>query len=353
MAKGSKEKLSVEMFLPSIKRKEFAPVYFFYGEEDYLIDEIVDAIITEGVDAGTKGFNLDIVHGGEVDGKDIVSIASSFPMMAQRRVVVVKDFDRVANKELLESYLERPSSSTSLVLIASKPDMRKKPYPLLKKNSTGGEFSRLYDNEIPSWIQRRVKLFKKTITPEAADLLQAYVGNSLRDVVNQIEKLLIAIGSKSAIELQDVEAVVGVSKEFTVFELSKMVGEKNISRSMEIVERMMETGESPQFIIVMLTRHYIILSKLHELRSMGKSDFELASAVRVSPYFVKEYLSHLRNYSVVAIEDAFLALARADRELKSSTTDARLVMDVLLCEIMGQAPVNAGQQFRGSVQTME
>jgi len=329
------------MFLPSIKRKEFAPVYFFYGEEDFLVDEIVDAIVEEGVDAGTKGFNLDIIHGSEVDGKDIVSIASSFPMMAPRRVVVVKDFDRVANKEVLEPYLEQPSSSTCLVLLASKPDMRKKPYPLLKKNSTGGEFARLYDNEIPPWIQKHVKLFKKTIASDAADLLQAYVGNSLRDVVNQIEKLLIAIGPRSTIEVQDVESVVGVSKEFTVFELSKMVGEKNISRSMEIVERMMETGESAQFIIVMLTRHYIILAKLHELRAMGKSDFELASAVRVSPYFVKEYVSHLRNYSAIAIDNAFLALARADRELKSSATDARLVMDVLLCEIMGKASVNA------------
>ena len=339
MAKGSKERISVEMFLPSIQRKEFAPVYFFYGEEDFLIDEVVDAIIIGGVDADTRGFNLDVVQGSEADGKDIVSMASSFPMMAERRVVVVKDFDRVENKELLEPYLEQPASSTCLVLLASKPDMRKKPYPLLKKNSIGGEFSRLYDNEIPPWIQRHVKQFKKTITPEAADVLQAYVGNSLRDVVNQIEKLLIAIGPKTTIELHEVEAIVGVSKEFTVFELSKMVGEKNISRSMEIVERMMETGESPQFIIVMLTRHYIILSKLHELRAMGKSDFELASAVRVSPYFVKEYLSHLRNYSAVAIESAFLALARADRQLKSSATDARLVMDVLLCEIMGQATI--------------
>jgi DNA polymerase-3 subunit delta len=353
MAKGSKEKISVESFLPSIKKKEFAPVYFFYGEEDFLIDEIVDAIIAEGVDAGTRGFNLDIVHGSEIDGKDVVSIASSFPMMSDRRVVIVKDFDRVTNKELLEPYFDHPSITTCLVLVATKPDTRKKPYPLLKKKSVGGEFTRLYENEIPAWIQRRVKLFKRSITPEAAELLQAYVGNSLRDVANQIEKLLIAIGSRPTIGLQDVEAVVGVSKEFTVFELSKMVGEKNIARSMEIVERMMDSGESPQLIIVMLTRHFIILSKLHELRTSIKSDFELASAVRISPFFVKEYLSHLRNYSPFAIDNAFLALTRADHELKSSATDPKLVMDVLLCEMMEQAPVNAVQQFRGSVQTTE
>ena len=340
MAKGSKEKISVDTFLSSIKKKDFAPVYFFYGEEDFLVDEIVDAVIAEGVDPATKGFNLDIVHGNEADGKDIVSLASSFPMMAQRRVVVVKDFDRVSNKELLEPYLEHPSASTCLVLTASKPDMRKKPYPSLKKNSLGGEFTRLYDNEIPAWIQRRMKVLRKTITPEAADLLQAYVGNSLREISNQIDKLLIAIGLRPAIELRDVEAVVGISKEFTVFELTKMVGEKNIAKSIEIVERMIESGESPQFIIVMLTRHFIILSKLREFHATMKSDFELAGAVRVSPFFVKEYLSHLQRYSSLAIENAFLALTRADRELKSSSTDPKLVMDVLLCEIMEQTVAN-------------
>ena len=210
----------------------------------------------------------------------------------------------------------------------------------MKKNSVGGEFNRLYDNEIPGWIQRRVTQLRRTIKPEAAELLQAYVGNSLRDVSNQIDKLLIAIGSKPTVELEDVEAVVGISKEFTVFELTKMVGEKNLSRSIEIVERMLDSGESPQLIIVMLTRQFIIMAKLRELHAAAKSEFELAGAVRVSPFFIKEYLSQLRGYSPVAVENAFLSLARADRELKSSATDPKLVMDVLLCEIMGQPAVH-------------
>jgi len=196
-AKIAKEKVSVDALLSAIKKKDFAPVYFLYGEEDFLIDEVVDAIVAGTVDTTTKGFNLDVVHGNEVDAKEIVSLASSFPMMGERRVVIVKDFERVANKELVEPYLDRPSPSTSLVLIASEPDLRKKPYPLLKKKSAGGEFKRLYENEIPVWIERRVKTLKRSITSEAAALLQAYVGNSLREVSNQIDKLSIAAGART------------------------------------------------------------------------------------------------------------------------------------------------------------
>ncbi len=68
MAKGGKDKITVDPFLSSIRRKDFAPVYFFFGEEDFLIDEIVDAVVAEGVDPATKGFNLDIIHGSETDG---------------------------------------------------------------------------------------------------------------------------------------------------------------------------------------------------------------------------------------------------------------------------------------------
>ena len=334
MAKGGKDKVSVDELLSSIKKKELAPVYFLYGEEDFLVDEIVDTIVAEGVDTAARGFDLDVMHGNDMDCKDLVSIASSFPMMGKKRVVVVKDFDRMPNKELLEPYLEQPSPSTSLVLVAAKPDTRKKPYPLLKKISVGGEFSRMYDNEIPAWIQRRVKSLKKAISPEAAELLHASVGNSLREIANQLEKVSIALGGRTTIEAKDIEAVVGISREFTVFELTKMVGDKNVPKAFEIVERMLDAGESPQYIIVMLTRHFIVLSKLRELKSTGQSDFALAGAVRVSPYFVKEYLSHLRNYPPAAVENAFLALARADKELKSSMTDSKLVMDVLLCEIV-------------------
>jgi DNA polymerase III subunit delta len=337
MPKSKKEKLSVEFFLEKIRKREFSPVYFFYGEEDFLFDEIVDAIVSTAVDESTKGFNLDILDGSEANGKEIVSIALSFPMMAERRVVLVKDFDHVLNKEAVESYVEHPLSTTILVLLAGEPDTRKKPYPAIKKNSTGGQFNRLYDNEIPGWIQRKVKQMKRQISIEAEELLHSYVGNSLRDLSNQLEKLAIAIGDRTSIEANDVRSVVGISKEFTVFELTKAVGQKNLSKAMEIMEHMMDAGESPQFIIIMLTRHFTVMWKLNDLHSATGSEYELAQSVQVSPYFIKEYLAHLQKYNPIEIENALLALTQADEQLKTTSADPRLVLDVLLFEMTGKA----------------
>ncbi|HLP17574.1 MAG TPA: DNA polymerase III subunit delta [Bacteroidota bacterium] len=334
MAKAPKEKLDADGIIADIRAGKFAPVYFFYGEEDYFIEGIIDAIVKYGVDESTKQFNCDIVHGSDSDGKTVGSMAMAYPMMADRRVVVVKEFDKLAEKERLESYFENPSPTTVMVLTALSPDMRKKPFPLLKKHSVGGEAARLYDNQVPAWIESHVKKRKKSISSQAAALLQSYVGSSLRELANEIEKLLISIGTKDAIDAADVERVVGVSREFTVFELSNAVGERNIKRAVEITERILDMGGSSVPIIAALTQHFIKLWKLTDARRLGKSDYETASAAGIVPFFLQQYLRQLQRYSVTEIENAFCILAKADEQVKSSQNSDKMILSVALSEIM-------------------
>ncbi len=334
MAKSAKEKLDVDGLIAAIRKKNFSPVYFLYGEEDYFIDGIVDAVLSCAVDESTKHFNCDVVYGSDSDGKKIAAMAASYPMMADRRVVVVKDFERLADKEALEPYFEKPSPTTVLVIIASHPDMRKKPFPLLKKHSTGGESPRLYDNQIPAWIESHVKLSGRTIAPPAAALLQSYVGTSLRELANEIEKLLIAIGQKQAIEAADVERVVGVSREFTVFELANAVGDKNMKRAVEIAERMLDAGESAVPMIAALTQHFMKLWKLWDARRKFTTDFEVAHACGIVPFFLAQYQRMLQRYTLGEIEQAFCALARADEQLKTSQGGDKVILAVAIAEII-------------------
>lgn len=334
MAKAAKEKLDVDGLIAGIRKKNFAPIYFLYGEEDYFIDGIIDAVLSCAVEETTKHFNCDIVYGSDADGKQIAAMAASYPMMADYRVVVVKDFERLADKEALEPYFEKPSPTTVLVIVASHPDMRKKPFPILKKHSIGGESPRLYDNQIPAWIESHVRKFKKTIAPQAAALLQSYVGTSLRELANEIEKLLIAVGEQPSIDTADVERVVGVSREYTVFELANAVGDKNIKRAVEIAERMIDGGESPIPMIAALTQHFIKLWKLWDARRKHSSDQEIARAAGIVPFFLAQYQRMLQRYTLPEIEQAFIVLARADELLKTSQGDEKVVLAVAISEII-------------------
>jgi DNA polymerase-3 subunit delta len=337
MAK-SKERLDAEHFVTSFKKRQFAPCYFFCGEEKYPIDQIVDALLEHAVEPSMREFNVDVVHGNEIDGKKIVSIASAYPMMAERRVVIVKDFDRVNGKDVLEPYIEQPSATTILVAIANSPDFRKKPYVTFKKAGYVHESRMLYDNEVVAWIESRVKKIGRTIEPGAVQLLQSYVGNNLRELANELEKVVIANGDIPKITAAHVEKVVGVSREFTSFQLCDRIGEKNMAKALETAQRMIGAGESVVGLIAAITNHFVRLWKLQDAVLQKKSEQEMLSMVYFNSFALKGSLVQLRNFRPSDIEHAFVLLAEADLAAKSSG-DPRQIMTMLIAEIItGSAP---------------
>ncbi|MBI4546335.1 MAG: DNA polymerase III subunit delta [Ignavibacteriae bacterium] len=336
MAKQRSNSLRLEDIERSFREKKFSPLYLFYGEEDFLVEETLSTLIEEALGPTTQSFNLDIVYGSDVDGKDVVSLASAFPMLGDRRVVVVKEFDKLPNKDTLLPFIEKPLASTLLVVISSKPDFRQTIFKSLEKNGTVTEFRSLYDNEVPGWIRKRFEKFGKKATVEACQFIQGYVGKSLREIQNEVDKLIIYVDDKETIDEDDVTRVVGMSRQFNIFELSKAVGEKDLSRSLEILEHMMRVGESPLLIIIMLTRYFQKLWMLQEMNGKTASQNQLAAGIGVSPFFLREYLDASGKYPALQIEQCFQALTKADETLKSTSTDPNLVMTLLVYQLIRQ-----------------
>jgi len=321
----------------SIERGEFSPLYLFYGEEDLLIEETLQLLIESAIEGPSRSFNLDVVYGAEADARHIASLASSYPMMAERRVVVVREFDKLPNKDLLLSYILKPSPTTSLVMIASKPDFRVKVYKAIKEQGIPIEFKPLYESNIPQWINGRVERLGKAISAEACELMPAYVGRSLREIQNEIDKLFIYVGEKKKIEVDDVNSIVGMSRQFNVFELQSAIGAKNIARVLEIVERMLDAGEQPIGIIVRLTRYFQQLWIIQDCLARKKSKQEIATVLRLPPkqmFFLENDVRSAQRFTSGEVRRAFALLEEADESLKTSNGDARLVMTLLLYNIV-------------------
>lgn len=333
MSKKTSSQASYEDLRESFRRKIFLPVYFLYGDEEFLMDGAVDELIASAVEKETKDFNLDISYGSDLSAKEIVELAASYPMIGERRVVVVREFEKLSNKEPLLPYLERPSPSTSLVLLASKPDFRVKIFKVLAEKAKCAEFRFLADSEIPQWISRHVEESGAEISPEAVEVLRSYVGKSLREIHNEIQKVLLYAGDKKLIGIEEVNAVVGMSRQFNIYELRASIGAKNLFRSLEISEHMLQAGESAIGLITMLTRYFerlwIILDCLS--RKVGRQ--EIAAALKFTPkqmYFLDEELRTAKSFSLSEIENGFRALARADERLKTSNGSVLVVITLLL-----------------------
>jgi DNA polymerase III subunit delta len=330
---------SIEVLQSSVARGEFSPVYLLHGEEDFLIDEATDVIVRGALTPDQHGFNLDVVYGNDSDARDIVAHASSFPMMADRRVVVVRDLDGLKNKELLTSYIETPLASTSLILQSAKPDFRRKPFTAAKKGGKVYKFDPIRDYQIANWIGRRAKQQRREIEADATKLLAAYVNTSLREIQNELDKLYLYASGKRVITADDVRAVVGVSKEYNVFALQNAIGARNMARATHILSHQLSAGESPILIIVMLTRYFVLLWKLQDMRRRKVPD--PASQLGIHPSFFQDYVSASGNFSPAEIEQIFGLLATADEQLKSTSIPPAQILQTLVIHLAGGASIVA------------
>ncbi len=334
---GSRQGMTFDGLREDLARGRFSPVYLFHGEEDFLLGEAVEVVVATALSPADRSFNLDILYGNDLDARTAISHASTFPMNTDRRVVIVRDADKLAGAELLATYAEHPSPTTSLILIASKPDFRKRPYNVLKTASAVVEFKKLYENQIPGWIEHRVKQQEHEIDPSGNRLLAEYVGTSLREIQNELEKLYVYAWPRKQITVDDVQAVSGISKEFSIFELQRTMGDKDLGRSLEILGRMLDGGQSPIKITVMLAHYYIALRKLIDLRR--KEPAIQASALGIKPYFLREYQAALDNYSEQELDEALLAITRADEQLKTTSYEAKQILQFMAAAILSNVEI--------------
>jgi len=319
-----------------LKSKQLAPVYLFWGEEDYLIEEAIKKIIEIGIDSESADFNLDILYGNEIDGKKVLQTATSYPLMGERRVVIVKDLHRMKPGciEIVRHYVQKPSPTTCLVLTAPKLNFKLKHYKELKKLAVAIEFKVLYDRHIPTWIKQYLREKKYDITEEAIGLLHENVGNSLRAIVNELEKVFLNVGTRNKITAEDIRTVVGLSRGFSVFELSNFIGQNDISSAFTTISRMLELGESPIGILTMLTRYFSILLKVKYGLNSGMPQNQLANTAGIPHFFLKDYLSQARNFTITQLQQSFHLLLKADIDLKSSYQKPQLILELLIYNLL-------------------
>ncbi len=289
-----------DQILSEIHKKQFAPIYFLTGEEPYYIDMITDTIENEALEEADKAFNQIVLYGRDVDLETIANHARSFPMMGDRMVVIVKEAQDVKNLEDFEPYLETIPETTLLVFAYKykKFDKRKALAKRIDKMGVWFESKKLYESNIPGWIQNYLKTEGYSITPKATQMLADFLGTDLHKIANELKKLIIALPKNKSIDDADVERNIGISKDFNVFELQNAIGFRDVLKANRIVNYFGDNGKDNPLLLTAITLYgyFTKLIKLH--CTQDKSQGNLASVLGVNPYFVRDYLDASRNYSL-------------------------------------------------------
>ena len=210
--------------IDKIKAGEFSPIYLLMGDEPYYLDLVCDAVIENALDEFSRDFNETICYGADVDSDTVITAARRFPMMAERQLVVVKEAQAMSDLEKLAVYCENPLDSTVLVLLmrGASADKRKSLYKNCSKNGVVLESNALRDYEMPGWISQYYSSRGLEISPDAAALMAEYAGTDMGKIVIETDKLMKNLPEgTSKVSASDVERNVGISREYSVFELTK------------------------------------------------------------------------------------------------------------------------------------
>ena len=298
---------SPESVLKSLRKQEFAPVYFLQGDEPFYIDLIADYVEENVLSESERGFNQIVMYGKDVDVSSILNNAKRYPMMSERQVVIVReaqdvsDLNNKGGQQQMEAYLKNPMPSTILVFCYKYKsfDGRKTLGKLLDKHAILVESKKMYDKQLPEWIARYVKDKGHQIEDKAVQMLADYIGNNLERLTNEIEKVLINYrqgDEEGKITPAIIQKYIGISKEYNVFELQKALAVKDVLKANRILKYFEANQKANPIIpiIALLFTFYTKLLLVHQ--ASDKSERGLAAVLRINPFFAREYKVASVNY---------------------------------------------------------
>jgi DNA polymerase III subunit delta len=308
-----------KQIIAEILKKNYKPIYFLMGEEAFFIDKITDVIEENILTEDEKGFNFMTLYGRDVNMDEIISHAKRFPLMSDYQLIIVKEAQELTRSiDKLESYLNQIQPTTILVFAYKYKtlDKRKKYTKLISEKGILFESKKLYDNQVESWIIQTLKESKYGIEPKASAMLVEFLGTDLGKVNNELEKLKIILPANSTISAQDIEQNIGISKDYNVFELRKAIGERDEIKSYKIIDYFAQNPKDNPMVVItsQIFSFFVQLLQYHGLKD--KSSTNVASVLKVNPFFVKDYEKAAKNYPMKKVSYIIDTLKSIDAKSK-------------------------------------
>ena len=236
---AKKQGITYEEIVRQVRAGDFKPIYYLMGEEPYYIDRLADFIVDNALKEEEKDFNLTVLYGSQTDGGEVVNAAKRYPMMADRQVVLVREAQGLDGREALAFYAQKPMPSTILILCHKNGtmDMRTKMAQEIARAGLVFESKKLFDSQLPAFVQNYLRRKGHEIQPNACYLLCDYIGADLNRLAHELDKLILAMPEeRKTVTPQDIEDNIGISKDYNAFELVAALGEKNLQKAMRIVK---------------------------------------------------------------------------------------------------------------------
>ena len=329
------EELRPEDVLENLEEGHLAPFYLFYGAEEFRLERALDRIRGQFLAESARDFNLEVFYGGEKTAPaEIVNHARSLPFLANNRLIVVRRTEDFAPDELQEflPYLEQPVESTCLIFVSSKPDFRKSFYKKIRAEGRAVNFKVLKEGQVVPWIKRTGRELGLEVDGQACAYLHQIVGNKLRDLCGELEKLYLRYG-KSPVGVEQVKELAIHSRVYTIFQLMNRISERDLAESLEVLNRFLEEEEkrvAPLQVLGMLNRQLRVLWQTKSILTKGGQTRDVAKELGLPPFSAKDFVRQSKYWSVEELERGLSLLYRTDGLLKTGSRPKPVLEDLVV-----------------------
>lgn len=334
--------------IQDIKNGTFAPLYIISGEEAYLKEYYLNQLKQKVVDETFQEFNLIEFEGKGLTPEQLTEAVDSYPAMAEKKLVVVTDFDlfkpSAAFSDMLDHMLDDLPDYLCLVFyfdtIDSKPDKRTKIYKKLEKSACFAEFTHLDEHELTAWIERRFQALDRSISPDVCAYMMFLCGNSMTNLLGEIEKAA-AHATTGEIKKYNIDSVCSRVLEAVVFDLSDAITAGKFDRAVALVDDLIAQKNSEVMLFSVITRHIqrLYAAKLCEgARGGEKRLMELIGSK--SPFYARQIQSSARKLPLSWLRNAASVCARTDTMLKGSVVDRQKQIELTLLELAAEFGAN-------------
>lgn len=303
----------------SIAAGNFKPIYLLHGEESYFIDQLTNLILQTALQPHEHDFNLSVLYGKEVNAKQVVAQAKQFPMMSQRRLVIVKEAQQMRDFKNLELYLQQPVETTILVINYKnkKADGKTKLVKGIKKLEGAFLSDKLKEWEVPKWIAQYLSKKGFQLKDDIPTLISDYLGNDLSKITNELDKLMLNLQKGATIDKKTVEKYIGIHRDYNLFALQNALATKNATQSFKIAQYF-SANPSKNPMVLVLGNLFSFFNKLyvyHHVKNLDRGT-QMKALRTYNDFAYNQTTRAASKYPPQKLQEVFKLIREADLKSK-------------------------------------
>ena len=302
------------------------------------MERAVDAI-RKAVDAtGAPGFNTEIFDGKGLEAARAISAARTLPMMAEKRLILIRHVDAMTPTEqnALTLYLDDPADSGCLVMTADKLDGRSKLAKAAKKKGVLVDAKPLRGRQLREFIRAEAGARDHNIAPQAVETLLDAVGDDLSAIDDAMERLSLFVGAGQRIDADAVMQCVTRIRVESIWSLVDAIGLKDRRKGIAAAQSLLDDREPPLRLLAMVARQLRIVARMREALSEGLRPQEAAKRAGAPPFKAADLTESARRFTADSLGQAFALIAETDRALKGSKRPADVILQDAVLQLCAE-----------------